>query len=348
MNESAEVSVNESTPNSTKTPLWRNIVFLFGILVFCYMLYAIGVDQIMDHIRSARYWFVPIVGIWGIVYLMNALSWHAIIKVIEPASNIPFYQVLKFTVSGFGLNYITPFGLAGGEPYRIMELRRYMKTEHATASVILHVMMHICSHFFFWLTAVLLISWLVPVSTSVSMVLSGIVVVCCGVIFLFFRGYKNGLVVRLFAIFERLPIIGQKVTNMDPARRAKLVLIDQHITNLHGKQARTFYFALTMEYLARMINSLEILFILMALGVGATYFDSVIVVALSSLFANILFLSPMQLGTREGGMMLAFSTIGLISSIGISVSLITRIRELFWIFMGFVLLKIDLHKSTNR
>ena len=102
--------------------------------------------------------------------------------------------------------------------------------------------------------------------------------------------------------------------------------------------------ALSLEYLARLINCCEIMLIIYALGHHASYIDALIILALSSLFANIMFFSPMQLGTREGGLFLAFKTVGLVPSLSVSVSLITRIRELFWIMIGILIMKIKVKK----
>ena len=90
-----------------------------------------------------------------------------------------------------------------------------------------------------------------------------------------------------------------------------------------------------------MVNALEYYFILLSLGVQLTFWDAVLVLAFSSLVGNILFFLPMQLGAREGGLSLIVKLLGLSApGIGIFTSLYTRIRELFWIFVGVSLVKI--------
>jgi hypothetical protein len=66
----------------------------------------------------------------------------------------------------------------------------------------------------------------------------------------------------------------------------------------------------------------------------------VIIIAISSLLANLMFFAPLQLGTREGSFLLAFQGIAMPAGLGIYVSLITRIRETFWILIGLLLMKL--------
>ncbi|MDO5572106.1 MAG: lysylphosphatidylglycerol synthase transmembrane domain-containing protein [Bacteroidales bacterium] len=342
MKEFVDTSIQNAAPKENKASLWRNIAFILGLSVLVFMIYKIGIDQIWNNIKSVGPWFALIIGVWGVVYIINTIAWYSIIK--SENAYVPFFKVMKFTISGYALNYVTPMGLAGGEPYRIMELRRYIGTERATASVILYAMMHVCSHFFFWLSAAMLVAWTVKASPMLSIILTCIVATSLVLIFIFFRGYRKGLVVKLFRLLSKVPFLKKKINNLSPETKAKVELIDEEIKNLHGTRKKSFYFSLGMEFLARLVSCLEIYFIVMALGYDITYIQSLIVVGLSSLFANILFFSPMQLGTREGGIALAFSTIGLVSGLGVSVSMITRIRELFWIMLGMIIMKINSDK----
>jgi uncharacterized protein (TIRG00374 family) len=338
---------NSPQPVKHKSTLWRNFAFIFGAAALGFMIYAIGLDAILDNIAKTGWWFAAIIGVWGVTYLLNTMSWYAIIR-SNTSAHVPFASLYRLTVAGYALNYVTPFGLAGGEPYRIMELRRFMPTVDATASVILYVMMHVCSHFFFWLTGMVLIACFVPMSAVLQSALIISVGACLLLIFLFFRGYRKGVVMKLTRLGEKVPFVGKKLRAMSPEARERLELIDAQIKNLHGERKRMFYTSLGLEFGSRLVSCVEIWLIIIALGYTASYVDAFIVVALSSLFANILFFSPMQLGTREGGICLAFKTIGLAPGLGVSVSLVTRIREMFWILCGVLLMKVGIHAEERR
>ena len=136
----------------------RNIFLLFGIIAIIIMLLTFAMDyrELWANMSRAGYWFFAVVGIWCVIYLFNALSWFYIVRDGKRPSPVPFWRIYKLSISGFALNYATPFGLMGGEPYRIMELTPFLGASRATSSVILYVMMHIFSHICFWLTSIVL------------------------------------------------------------------------------------------------------------------------------------------------------------------------------------------------
>lgn len=330
-----------------KSSIVNNILFAIGILAVGIMVANIGWQSILKNIEDTGWWFLAVLAVWLVVYVLNAMSWRLIIRNnCEEAKRIPFLYILKLTITGYAINCSTPVGLMGGEPYRILELKKYVGTTKATSSVILYSMMHVVSHFLLWMISVLLIAITIPMDEGLIGTLVGVFTVCLALLVLFFRGYKKGMVVKVFTLLRKLPYVKKWALKFYQNNEEKLQIIDEQIAHLHGNQKRRFYSSLGLELLARVVGCFEIYFIVQAMGFDITFIDSVIVVAFSSLFANILFFSPMQLGTREGGYILALKLLALPANLGFSVSIITRIRELFWIALGMMIMKLQPDASS--
>ncbi len=330
---------------------YRNIFFIFGLVAIGLMLWKFDPDyaELWRNIKSAGYWFPAVIFLWAIIYLMNALSWFCIINDGENRSKVSFWKIYKFTITGFALNYTTPVGLMGGEPYRIMELSPYVGAAKATSSVLLYVMMHIFSHFWFWLISLLLfvVMYSEKVNTLALSVLLPIAVVCLLVIYLFMKGYRNGFAKRGLKMLTHVPFIRNWAKRFVEEKKESIEKVDQQIAELHKQRKATFYLSLSLEFFSRIVGCLEIFFILKMMTPHVNFWDCILIQAFSSLFANVFFFSPMQLGAREGGLAIITSTLSLKSGFGVTTGLITRVRELIWIAIGLGLMKIGNGKKTN-
>lgn len=319
----------------------RNIFWFFGIFAIVVMLCTFDMDyqELWQNLRKAGIWFPAVILLWLFIYLLNALSWYIIIRDGKHAP-VPFWKVYKLTVSGFALNYATPVGLMGGEPYRIMELTPYVGGSKATSSVILYVMMHIFSHFCFWMFSVLLYLVLEPLNLGMGIVLAIVGVCCLLAIYFFMKGYKNGMVVRTIRLLCHVPFAKKWANRFLVERKDALERVDAQIAELHRQRKTTFYASLGLEFLARIVGCVEVLFILNILTSNVSFLSCVLIMAFTSLFANLFFFSPMQLGAREGGFALATGGLAIPSAFGIYTGLITRVRELIWIVIGVLLMKV--------
>lgn len=333
----------------------NNLFFAVGLTAVCVMFctFEVSFTQLWVYITQAGYWLAAIGGLWMLLYVLNTWAWRIIIRGSGPCT-ISFLRLLKLTVTGFALNYATPMGMVGGEAYRIMELSRYIDVRRATSSVVLFVMMHVFSHFWFWVTSIILYLILaltghLPMDLAMGLVLIFSALFCSGGIYLFVRGYRYGMAVKLMRIISRIPGLRAWGRRFSETHREDLEKIDRQISELHGQNKRSFFGSFLLEYVGRMLQSFEIFFMLLLFGIdgggGAegyllTFLHSFLILAFTSLFANLLGFMPLQLGGREGGFAISVAQMGMTGGTAMFVSIICRVRELFWTSVGLLLMKI--------
>ncbi|MBR5928901.1 MAG: flippase-like domain-containing protein [Prevotella sp.] len=311
--------------------------------------------EVWKGLRHAGYWFFAVVTLWAVLYIFNTAAWYIIIKsqeddmhTVKQSSPVNFWWLYKITISGFALNYATPGGLMGGEPYRIMELSPKIGTERASSSVILYVMTHIFSHLWFWLLATLLYIITQPMNVFMGMVLGLVTLFCLAGIWFFLKGYKKGLALRLMHILRHIPGAKKWARGFIDTHKEQLDNVDRQIAALHNQNPRTFMGAVILEIACRVVSALEILFILMVLMPSVNFIQCILILAFTSLFANMLFFMPLQLGGREGGFLMSVNGLGMTASAGIFVALIVRVRELIWTAIGLLLIKLGKANSPKN
>ena len=337
---------------------------MLGVAACVVMLLTFDVSfvELWQHLCHAGYWLIPIIGVWLLVYGLNALAWQSIIKGnckdLSDTRLPGFWRIYRLTITGYALNYATPVGGLGGEPYRIMELSKDIDNQHATSSVILYAMMHFFAHFWFWFISIFIYLALtivgdLPITPAIGIVLGIIVLFCLLAFYLFSKGYQNGLVKYVLGLVTRIPGL-KKWTLRFWARHSEAIEnIDKQIAALHGQDRKAFYKSLLLEYFSRVVQSSEVMFMLLLFGIDCggglggltlTFLHSILIVSFTTLFANLIGFLPMQIGVQEGGFVLSIAALGLSAALGIFVSIICRVREIIWIAIGMALMKVKSEK----
>lgn len=334
----------------------NNLFFLLGVAAVVVMLFTFDVSfiELWQHLCHAGYWLIPIVGVWIFIYGMNALSWQTIIRSKCPEVRVSFWRIYRLTITGYALNYATPVGGLGGEPYRIMELSKDVGNQRATSSVILYAMMHFFAHFWYWFSSIFIYLALaavgdLPINTAIGTLLGIVIVFCLIAFYIFSKGYRNGLVGNVIRWLGHIPGLKGWSGRFQTNHAEALHNIDEQIASLYAEDKRAFYRSLILEYLSRVVQSSEVMFMLLLFGIDCgggfsglllTFLHSFLIVSFTTLFANLIGFLPMQLGVQEGGFVLSIAALGLSAALGIFVSIICRVREIIWIVIGILLMKI--------
>lgn len=318
----------------------QNLFLLIGTIAFVLMIYKIGIGTITDNLLKIEWWIIPILCLWILVYLLNTLSGLMIINNLEDLRRIGFFQLYKITLSTFAINTATPMGLIGGEPYKIIELSPYLGSNKATSSVILFSAMHFLAHFIFWMLSITLTLVIIPLDLTWKIALSISFIICLLLFKLTLKGCKKGIINSIFKSIKRLPLLEHIVTKFIEKNKNNIQIIDTQIRGLQNNNPKIFYGTLMIELVARIISCAELYFLFIAYQTPINFIYCILIMAFTSLLANILFFMPLQIGTREAGFILSMKLLGLSPTLAITISIITRIRELFWMIIGIILIKI--------
>jgi uncharacterized membrane protein YbhN (UPF0104 family) len=326
---------------------YQNGFFIFGLIVLIVMVTQLDFHEVWAGVRHAGYWFLAVIVLWGLLYMLNTASWYIIINSIGNEHGVcrkckvGFWWLYKITISAFALNYATPGGLMGGEPYRIMSLSPKVGGQKASSSVILFVMTHIYSHFWFWLLSVPLYLFTQKMTPITYILLPIIAAVALLAIWFFQRGYRKGIAVTGMKLLSHFPMVKKWAQPYVERNKDKLAEVDAQIAALHNQNPRTFVAAVLLELGCRLFSTLEIYFILLVIMPEVTIPQCVLIYAFTTLFANMLFFMPLQLGGREGGFLMSTEGLSLSAQAGIFVALLVRVRELIWTAVGLALIKFD-------
>lgn len=101
---------------------------------------------------------------------------------------------------------------------------------------------------------------------------------------------------------------------------------------------------MALEYIGRILMSVEIGLLLYIAGaedpLWLLMIWGFIILAFTSLFSNMLFIIPGQVGGREGGFAMTAAQLGLSGGAGLFVAIMCRIREILWTVIGIMLMKV--------
>ena len=219
-------------------------------------------------------------------------------------------------------------------------------------------MMHFFAHFWFWFLSIFIYLALaaagdLPITPVIGTTLAIIVVFCLFFFYLFSRGYKNGLVKYVLGVVSHIPGLKRWTLRLWARHHEAIDNIDHQIAALYQQDTKAFYKSLVLEYFSRVVQSAEVLFMLLLFGIdnggglagiSITFLHSILIVSFTTLFANLIGFLPMQLGVQEGGFVLSIAALGLSAALSILVSIICRVREIIWIAIGMLLMKVKSEK----
>ena len=320
---------------------YRLIFFFIGLLGIGLMIWqtdfsSVNWESLIE--PKALLLFAGIMGVWVVIYFLHAIAYKVILK--EDSKNVKMYRMYRICLAGFALNNVTPAGLIGGEPYRIMALRRYVPTERATSSTLTFSIFYALGHFMLWVTGTVL--YIIfgcpgPLWVTIILIIAGALLL--GVVVWSFFARNIGFVYPFMRLIAKIPLLRRKTKPLVEKNKESYIHIDDNIRAFRNEGWR-YWAVILLEYTSRLLEAFEYFMLLqffVPAGTSVSYFDGILIMSTASLVGNILFIIPMQAGSREFGTSLALSFIGVTAGVFAPMAIVYRIRELVFIVIGIIL-----------
>lgn len=315
------------------------VFFALGLAFFVWLVSRIGVRTIVIDLARTGWVFVPIVLVWGLVYITNTIAW--LVLADEGSGRLPFPRGYAISVASFAINYITPMVSLGGEPFKIAASARWLGGDRAAASVVAFRVVHTLGQFLFWILTIPIAYALLPHTTTTLVVLGAaalaLVIGTLLLTMLMRASAIEPLLARLASRFATTPLLG-RLARLVLGGRTSLAVVDAALVRLARERTGALAIALAAEVGGRFIAMLEYFLIARSVGLPIGYPTAVLIGGFSQLVLNLLFFIPFEMGSKEGGLYLIFQLLGLPPTLGVYTAIVSRLRELTWIAIGLLLI----------
>jgi glycosyltransferase 2 family protein len=309
------------------------VLFLFlGLGLLIVLVTQIDLAHVKLYLHEMG-WAFPLIFLPYIaVYCCDTLGWRF---AFGPSLSIPFRTLFLTRVGGEAINNITPFAYLGGEPVKAHLLTRFQIPiiRGMAASIIAKLLISISQFFFVILGGTLALSHLVTRPDVLWPLV--VVILAVGVLL---TGLSYGLRIGLFTLLFRVLDHWKLTPSFMQAWRVHLLQLDETIVGFSRRYPSQLILSLGLHFVGWLLGTLEVLAIFYAVGIPISITEAIAVEALASVVKALAFFIPGSLGVQDGGNVLLLAFFGYSSGLGLTFSLVRRMRELLWISMGLLVL----------
>jgi len=318
--------------NIKTSRFWDLLLLVVGLSLFAALIKFCGAKSIAESFQKIGWRIAPLVLLYGIWQLSFAYAWT--FAFVSRPQNLPFWKIFGIYLVGDAINYCVPSGNLAGEPVKPYLIKFHMPVLEGLASVLINKLAETISMVLFLTLGVLLglfhLKLPLPFKIMALVVYTGTAVA----VSLFFWRQQKGLAAPIARFLSKLPFLRSFLVEKESSAGD----LDKIISEYYVKSPGRFCVSVFFNLLGWFGGAVELTFILYFLGLGPLFLTAIAIEAFSVLVNNLFFFLPGRIGGGETGKVAIFSAIGLGAATGLSFGIIRRIRELFWVGIGFLFL----------
>ena len=260
-----------------------------------------------------------------LVAWFDALGWRYAFN----RDQVPLGRLLWIRLAGEAFNLTTPTAALGGEAVKTWLLRDRVSVSEALSSVIVAKTTITIAQGLLLLVGVVLAWTTLAPDSRLLIAMQWLLALELLALAIFVLAQTRGLAAFGGRVLARL---GARRFE----RHAGLGHVDRALAGFYLRQPGRLGLSIGFHFAAWLLGAVETWMILWFLGSPVSLVTATVIEAFGTGIRFATFLIPGSLGALEGGYAATFSALGLGGTLGVTFSLVRRVREIVWIALGLV------------
>jgi len=298
-----------------------------GLAVVAWLIYQVGPAAVWATVDSLGWRLGVVVCIpFSLAVALDTLGWAVLLR----DHPVPFVVLVRARLAGEAVNLTTPTASVGGEPLKAYLLRPHVPLAEALASVVVDKTAVITGQALFLAAGSALAASRLPATSPIliGMVALLAVQVCC------IAGFVAAQTLGVFSGGGR--VLGRIGIGSAERHQAALDALDRRLRGFYRESRGRLLVSVLLHGAACVTGGLEISLVLAFLRIDASVLSAQAIEAFAAAVKFASFMVPASLGALEGGYVAAFEAFGIAGAVGLSYTLIRRLREAVWAAAGYL------------
>ena len=327
--------------------------FKLAMLLICVGLFVLLIVKTGPAVIASRVYevgagFLLLILISGVRHLLRTTAWYNAIERQE--RRIRFRDLFGIRIAGEAVTDLTFLGPLLGETVKGVTLSKHVTAEHSASSLVVENLAYSFSVGLLVVSGLVLFLTEYPLPSSVRagtlMALGALVV----------AGFLIGLIVKkryraASRLIDRLKKLDVRWIDRLHDEREKVVQFEENVYSFWHAHKAASVLILLLELLSVTVGVIEA-WVILAMTVHRTSLFAAFMVEAVNRVVNLFFaFVPMRVGVDEGGAALVLKTVGYGAVEGVSLAIIRKIRTLFWVAVGLVMVSrysLSLKKNDEK
>jgi len=313
---------------------YLNFLFwIIGAVLFIWAVHKVDLSSVKQGLFAIGVGIIPILLAALSVSIMGSIAWKYTF-IPRETRNLKFWQLWKIRQVGEAFNLITPLGTLGGEPVKAQLLKRQysISLKQGIASQVIQRTTTLMALVLFLTCGMILIYQNTLISISFKQISLQALVIFSTLILLFLLFQVTGILNLLASGLRYLP--EAKLLNFVCHQ---LEHLSHNISGYYRRFPKRCMSSIFFAFMGWIIGVIELYVTLYFLGLSLSISEFWIIESLSQLVRSASFFIPLSIGAQETGLVLIFGSMGLSADLGLTVSIVRRIKELVWVAVGLYL-----------